>query len=82
MTITNYRTVEPLYIIFLRNTTQAEAMFKAWIREHRIEHANVTGNKMMLHSPSAFEQFRITWQHGVSSITVWDTWNRRHIYLD
>jgi hypothetical protein len=37
---------------------------------------------MMLHAQSAFDNFLITWSHGMSLITVWDTWNRRHIYLD
>jgi hypothetical protein len=37
---------------------------------------------MMLHDQRAFEQFRVTWAHNMNSITVWDTWMRRHIYLD
>jgi len=82
MSITSYRAVEPLYIIFLRNNTQAESMFKAWIKTNRVEHANVNGNKMMLHDQHSFEQFKITWTHDMSTITVWNTWNRRHIYLD
>jgi hypothetical protein len=82
MTIPNYRAVEPLYIVILRNTNQAETMFRTWIKENRIEHANISGNRMMLHDQRAFEQFRVTWSHNMNSITVWDTWLRRHIYLD
>ena len=82
MTISNYRAVEPLYIVILRNTNQAETMFRTWIKENRIEHANISGNRMMLHDQRAFEQFRVTWAHNMNSITVWDTWLRRHIYLD
>ena len=82
MTIPNYRAVEPLYIVILRNTNQAESMFRTWIKENRIEHANISGNRMMLHDQRAFEQFRVTWSHNMNSITVWDTWLRRHIYLD
>lgn len=82
MTIPNYRAVEPLYIVMLRNNTQAESMFRTWIKENRIEHANISGNRMMLHDQRAFEQFRVTWSHNMNSITVWDTWLRRHIYLD
>jgi hypothetical protein len=37
---------------------------------------------MMLHDQRGFEQFRVTWKHDVDHITIWDTWNRRHIYLD
>ena len=82
MSIPNYRAVEPLYIVILRNTNQAESMFRTWIKENRIEHANISGNRMMLHDQRAFEQFRVTWSHNMNSITVWDTWMRRHIYLD
>jgi hypothetical protein len=82
MTIPNYRAVEPLYIVILRNTNQAETMFRTWIKENRIEHANISGNRMMLHDQRAFEQFRVTWSHNMNSVTVWDTWMKRHIYLD
>lgn len=82
MTIPNYRAVEPLYIVILRNNTQAESMFRTWIKQNRIENANISGNRMMLHDQRAFEQFRVTWSHNMNSVTVWDTWLRRHIYLD
>jgi hypothetical protein len=82
MTIASYRAVEPLYIVTLRNSTQAEALLKNWIREHRVEHASVSGNRMMLHDQRGFEQFRLTWSHSITGITIWDTWVKRHIYLD
>ena len=82
MTISNYRAVEPLFIVFLRNNNQAEQLFRAWIKQNRIEHANVSGNRMMLHDQRAFEQFRVTWTHSLDSVTIWDTWLKRHIYFD
>ena len=82
MTISSYRAVEPLYIVILRNTNQAEQLLRAWLKEHRVDHASVTGNRMMLHDQQAFEKFRVTWVHGMNTVTVWDTWMRRHIYLD
>ena len=82
MSLTNSRTVEPLYIVILRNTNQAEQLLKTWIRDHRIEHAQVNGNRMMLHDTQAFERFRITWTHSFASISIWDNWRRQHIYLD
>lgn len=82
MSLTNARAVEPLYIVILRNTNQAEQLFRTWIRDNRIEHAQVSGNRMMLHDAQAFERFRITWAHSFASISVWDTWRRTHIYLD
>ena len=82
MSIPTYRAVEPLYIVILRNNDKAESLFRAWIKQHRIEHANISGNRMMLHDQRAFEQFRVTWSHRFDSVTVWDTWLKRHIYLD
>jgi len=82
MSIPTYRAVEPLYIVMLRNNTQAEPLFKTWIRRHQIDHATVNGNKMMLHHQQAFDRFLVTWTHEWAAITVWDTWNRRHIYVD
>ena len=80
MTILNTRAAEPLYIISLRNQ-QAESLLKSWIKEFKIEHASVNGNKMMLHCQYAFDRFLITWNHSWDSISVWDTWNRRPVYL-
>jgi hypothetical protein len=82
MPITSFRAVEPLYIVILRNNNQAEHLFKSWAKANRINHANIAGNRMMLHDQHSFEQFRITWAHDMSTITVWDTWQKRHIYLD
>ena len=80
MSLTNFRTVEPLYIVILRNN-KAESLLRGWVRDNQIEHASVNGNKMMLHHQQAFERFMVTWNHAWDSVTVWDTWNRRHIYI-
>lgn len=80
MSITNFRTAEPLYIVILRNQ-QAENLLKSWIKEHRVEHANVNGNRLMLHHQGAFDRFMLTWNHDWNLVTVWDAWNRRHIYI-
>ena len=80
MSITNFRTAEPLYIVILRNQ-QAENLLKSWIKEHRVEHANVNGNRLMLHHQGAFDRFMLTWNHDWNLVIVWDAWNRRHIYI-
>ncbi len=82
MTISSYRAVEPLYIVILRNNTQAESLLRGWIRDNKVDHATVSGNRMMLHDQRAFEQFKVTWSHNLNSTTIWDTWLRRHVYLD
>jgi hypothetical protein len=80
MSLTNTRMVEPLYIVILRNQ-QAETLLKNWVRDNRVEHTSITGNKMMIHHRNAFDQFMLTWSHSWELVTVWDTWNRRHIYI-
>jgi hypothetical protein len=80
MSLLNVRSAEPLYIVILRDT-QAESILKSWVKTNRIEHANITGNRMMLHHQHAFDRLLTSWAHGWDQLTVWDTWNRRHIYL-
>ena len=82
MSIPTYRAAEPLYIIIVRNNNQAENILKGWVKENRVEHAYVNGNRMMLHDNTAFQKFCVSWTHCMTTTTIWDTWNRRHIYLD
>ena len=81
MSLPTYRSAEPLYIVTLRNNAQAETQLKNWIRDNRVEHASVSGNRMMLHHQQAFDRFVVTWTASLEYATIWDTWNRRHIYL-
>ena len=69
-----------MYIVILRNP-EAEQLLRGWVRENRIEHATVTGNKLMLHHQQAFENFCLTWSHDWEVVTIWDTWHKRHIYV-
>jgi hypothetical protein len=80
MSTLNFKSADPLYIVILREG-QAESLFKSWIKNNRIEHVVVTGNRMMLHHQNAFDRFLVTWNHGWDDLTIWDTWNRRHIYI-
>jgi hypothetical protein len=82
MTILSYRSAEPLYIVSMRNNPRADAMFRSWIRDHKIEHASVSSHRLQLHDQRGFERFCLTWTHGWQCLSVWDTWSRRHIYLD
>lgn len=80
MSIFNVRALEPLYIIIFRGN-DAETVLKAWVKEHKVEHVQVTGNRMMVHHRLAYDRFVMTWPHDWELVTIWDTWNRRHIYL-
>ena len=81
MATINTRTVEPLYIVILRNQ-QAESLLKNWVRDNKVEHTSVNGNRLMIHHQNAFDRFMLTWTHNWDLVTVWDAWNRRHIYLN
>ena len=80
MSLLNVRSAEPLYIVILRDN-QAESILKAWVKTNRIEHVTVTGNRMSFHHQHAFDRLLTSWTHSWDQLTVWDTWNRRHIYL-
>lgn len=81
MTITSYRSPEPLYIICLHNHARPDVLFRAWIKDNKIEHAQVTNNKLLLHDRLSFEYFKLFWDHDLDNVLIWDTWCRRHIYL-
>jgi hypothetical protein len=82
MSGTSHRAADPLYILIMRNNPGAEAAFRNWIRTNRIENATVSGSRMMLHDQLSFEMFKVTWLGNITNITIWDTWSKRHIYLD
>lgn len=81
MSILHFRAAEPLYIVIVRNNNHAENQLKAWIKDNKVEYATVSGNRMMLHHQQAFDRFLISWTHDWDAVTIWDTWNRRHIYI-
>jgi hypothetical protein len=80
MSIPSYRSAEPVYVISLRNSTQAESQFRNWVKDNKINHAVVNGHKLMLHHQQALDIFMITWRYSWEQIVIWDTWNRRHIH--
>jgi hypothetical protein len=80
MSIPSYRSAEPVYVISLRNSTQAESQFRNWVKDNKINHAVVNGHKLMLHHQQALDIFMITWRYSWEQIVMWDTWNRRHIH--
>lgn len=80
MTISSFRTAEPLYIVTLRGNTQADSVFRTWQQQHSVANVVVQNHRLMIHDQNSFEKFRLTWNHG--EVVVWDTWCRRHIYLD
>lgn len=71
---------EALYIIILRDP-QAQNLLKTWATKNK-QDVQVANNRMSLYSQHSLNQFQVTWTNSWANITVWDTWNKRHIYLD
>jgi len=75
-----FRSADPLYVVIVQDTN-AESILQNWVRDNKIKFVIITGNRMMLHHQQAFDQLLVMWPHSWKMLTVWDTWNRRHIYI-
>ena len=42
----------------------------------------MANNKMSLYSQNSLNLFQVTWNNGWGNLVIWDTWHKRHIYLD
>ena len=77
---TNSKHIEALYIIILRDP-QANTLLKSWATKNKQE-VHLANNRMSLYSQNSLNLFQVTWSNSWGNVTIWDTWNRRHIYLD
>ncbi len=80
MSTYNSKSGEALYVIILRDS-QANALLKTWATKNR-QDVHLANNKMSLYSQNSLSLFQVTWTGSWENVTIWDTWNRRHIYLD
>lgn len=80
MAIPTTKQGEALYIIILRDT-QANALLKNWANKNR-QDVHLANNKMSLYSQNSLNLFQVTWTNGWGNVVIWDTWHKRHIYLD
>ena len=79
MTISNFRSVEPMFLIILRQDG-AERLLKDWAKSHRLQ-VSIEGNRMRLFEQRSLDLFHMHWNHGWQNVTVWDYWNKRHIWF-
>ena len=80
MSTYNSKSGEALYVIILRDS-QANTLLKNWANKNR-QDVHLANNKMSLYSQNSLNLFQVTWSGGWGNVTIWDTWHRRHIYLD
>ena len=80
MTISNFRAHEPLYIVIVRSQ-QGEQNLKEWARTANCQ-VTIEGNRMKIYDTRTMAAFQMGWTNGWESVTIWDAWNKRHIWLD
>lgn len=76
----NSKQGEALYVIIIRDP-QANTLLKSWASKNK-QDVHLANNRMSLYSQNSLNLFQVTWSNSWGNVTIWDTWNRRHIYLD
>jgi hypothetical protein len=79
MTISNFRASEALYIVIVRDR-DGERLLREWARANNIQ-ATIENNRMKIFEDRSLNHFTVTWKHNWDSVTIWDTWNKRHIEI-
>lgn len=80
MTISNFRATEPLYIIIVREKN-AETLLRDWAKTNALS-VTIENNRMKIFDQRSFDIFSMMWPGSWESVTIWDTWNRRHIHKE
>ena len=80
MTISNYRSHEPLYIIMVRENN-AERLLRQWAQASQCQ-VTIEGNRMKIFEQRSLDRFHVDWSHDWGNVVIWDCWNKRHIYID
>jgi hypothetical protein len=80
MTISNFRASEPMYIVIVRDKN-AEQQLKTWAREANCQ-VTIESNRMKIFEHRSLSMLQMSWSHGWDNVTIWDTWNKRHIHTD
>lgn len=80
MTISNFRATEPLYIVILREKN-AEQRLRDWAKTNNVQVA-LESNRMKLFEHRALNLFQLSWSGNWDMVTIWDCWNKRHIYSE
>lgn len=56
-------------------------MLRDWAKNHSLS-VTIESNRMKIFDQRSFDFFHMTWNGSWQTVTIWDTWNRRHIYRD
>lgn len=77
MTITSFKSIEPLYIVIVRHKN-AQKMLSDWATANKC-HANIESNRMKLYEYRSLVLFRMEWPHSWDDLVIWDCWNKKHL---
>ena len=78
MTISNFRSNEALYIVIIRDKN-AEQLLKQWAKSANVQ-VSIDSNRMKIFEQRSLSLFQMQWQHDWEQVTIWDCWNRRHLF--
>ena len=78
MSLSNYRTTDPLFTVIHRDPNARDRLTK-WTLTSRSIAARVDDNRMHIFDHSTLSLFIVTWTHGWANIIIWDPWVKRHI---
>lgn len=78
MTIDNFRSHEPLYIVMVK-INDAEQVLRTWAKQARVQ-ASIEGPRIKFFDQRSMDIFSVSCPADWSQVVIWDCWNKRHIY--
>jgi hypothetical protein len=79
VSITNYKSHEPLYILIISHPNANHQLTK-WAKEFKV-HGKIESNKMKLFDTRGLSLFHLHWPHNLEDTLIWDCWNKCHLDL-
>jgi hypothetical protein len=79
MTIPQYRSSEPLYLVIVKEA-QAEQNLRAWAKKHGCQ-VQIDGNRMKIFDARSLVLFQTQWNGSWDSVMIWDYWSKRHVTI-
>jgi hypothetical protein len=78
MTISNFKSDQPLFTVIYRDASARDHLLK-WSHTSRSIAARVEDNRMHIFDHNTLSLFMVTWTHGWDHVMIWDPWSKRHI---
>ena len=80
MSLSNYRSGEPLFTVIMRDPAARDRLTK-WTHTSRSIAARVEDNRMHIFDHNTLSLFIVTWAYGWDNVMVWDPWLKRHVNI-